>query len=85
MEALYIMKFNNFKPCSLNEAFFNKNMDAEVDGKVVGTASVVYADAINQHKAIEKKLKDDFKEVIANTEEFVDDNHNREKKGSTTM
>ena len=79
------MKFSKFEHCSLNEAFFNKNMDAEVDEKIVGTASVVYADAVNQHKAIEKKLEDDFKEVIANADEFVDDNHNREKKGNTTM
>lgn len=80
------MKFKPYRMSRLNEALLgNNNMDVEVDDEVVGTASVVYADAIKQHKAIEKKLENDFKQVIADTKEFVDDNHNREKKGSTTM
>lgn len=77
------MKFNKFKPCALNEAFFNDNMDKEV----TAVAPPVYADAVEEHKARKEKLKDDFNQVITDTKKFVDDNHNREKKigGSKEM
>lgn len=54
----------------------------ETDDKIVTAVNPDYSDAVNEHKKIEDKLKDDFKEQEKEKEAFIKDTERREIKFS---
>ena len=75
------MTFTTHKVSRLNEAVC-KSLGVEDDKKidVVGTLNTTETEAINSEIETKEKIEDAFKDQLDATEEFVEDNHNREPK-----
>lgn len=79
------MKFKKYKVNPMNEAFIGSRMLPKKPVEdVVAAVPIAYADAINQHKEMEKKLENDFKEKTKEADDFLKVNHDKEQKPKST-
>ena len=79
------MKFKPYKMNPMNEALIGQRMlPNEPVEDVVAAVPIAYADAVNQHMEVEKKLENDFKEKTKEADDFLKVNHNKEQKPKST-
>lgn len=79
------MKFKPYKMNPMNEALIGQRMlPKEPVEDVVAAVPIAYADAVNQHMEVEKKLENDFKEKTKEADDFLKVNHNKEQKPKST-